>query len=71
MNSQIIRDEVDVLSSILYGEGEFEVLSGNEEEVVVLVTPFRLKAKHVALTVTLSSQKYPWEAPQLSLQVFK
>lgn len=69
MNSQIIRDEVDALSSILYGDDEFQILAHNEEEVVILVAPLRLRAKHVTLSATLHSVKYPREAPKLSIQV--
>ena len=69
MNSQIIRDELDILASIFCGIGEFQVMAEEEKEVTILVTPFSLRAKHLTLSVVLHSEMYPEEIPKLSIQV--
>lgn len=68
-STYLIYDEIEALSGILCTDGEFEVQSAGEKEVVLMIQPQRVRDCVVSLVVVLDPSTYPLTSPKLSVQV--
>ena len=69
MDRQTIFDELEALSGIFCVDGEFEVQSMSEKEIVLRIQPQQTRNYLVSLSIVLDPRTYPVASPHLSVQV--